>query len=75
MTCLYRIGDEICIELSYGALGYIEAVVRERIHEYGGPSSKPTKAELINFVNMVRAHLQHPEPACKLAPLDNSDLL
>jgi hypothetical protein len=81
MTCLYRINDEICIELSYEALRVVERLVRDKLLEQLFPASQETWSdrvfpELSNFANMVRAHLQHSEPAGKLAPvITNSDLI
>ncbi len=71
MTCLYRIGDDICVELSYEAW----QVIQNLIENCDWTLTLRTQTELQNFANMVRAHLQHPEPASKPAPSTNLDLI
>lgn len=70
MACLYRLNDEICIELSYEAVDAIRLAVIDNLPYY----TPALQSELNNFANMVRAHLQHPEPASKPAPSNNMDL-
>jgi hypothetical protein len=68
---LYRCGDEICIELSIGALDHIQRAIGAWLKL---PANRDARivAELEQFANELRAEIQHRD---KPKTVDNSDLV
>jgi len=78
MCLLYRVEDEIAIEMSRNAWEHIQESVGNYLADCDGLSGTPLGSELVCFQNSVRAHIQHldaeararkPTPAA-----DNTDL-
>lgn len=67
MTLLYRVGDDITIEMSSDALRWVEGAIDEMLN---GIVTSEVEREARGFANAIRAHLQHIE-----TQNDNSDLI
>lgn len=78
MTLLYRVEDEIAIEMSADTFRVVETLVRDAVlGELFPASSKGYDTtvfnQLDNFANAIRSHLQHLAPT-PVPVTNNSDL-
>lgn len=72
MTLLYRVEDEIAIEMSSEAWGHVVDAMGYYLAQ-GYPNAKIHR-ELKTFLNAIRSHLQHLGPLSATMTLTNDDL-